>query len=78
MNSSTEPDPLGHWGQYGGRFVPETLMSPLADLTEAYEAAHNDEGFSREYESLIEEFSCRPTPLFFARRLTEHCGTFCA
>jgi tryptophan synthase beta chain len=68
------PDAGGHWGRYGGRYVPETLMAPLEELTEAFDAARDDESFRREFESLLRDFSGRPTPLFHAARLTEHAG----
>src|SRR3954466_4874005 len=74
MNSITQPDALGHWGRYGGRFVPETLMAPLEELTEAYLVARDDEAFHAELEQLLRDFAGRPTPLFFAQRLTEYCG----
>jgi tryptophan synthase beta chain len=74
MKSITEPDSRGHWGPYGGQFVPETLMSPLEELTSAYEAARLDEEFQREFQMLLKDFSGRPTPLFFAQRLTEFAG----
>jgi tryptophan synthase beta chain len=68
------PDAGGHWGRYGGRYVPETLMAPLEELTGAFDAAREDESFQREFEALLRDFSGRPTPLFHARRLTEHAG----
>jgi tryptophan synthase beta chain len=74
MNPITQPDSLGHWGRYGGRFVPETLMAPLEELTAAYDAARADETFQNELNQLLRDFAGRPTPLFFASRLTEHCG----
>ena len=74
MNSITQPDSLGHWGRYGGRFVPETLMAPLEELTAAYEAARADQSFQIELDRLLHDFAGRPTPLFFASRLTEACG----
>ncbi|HXF05076.1 MAG TPA: tryptophan synthase subunit beta [Blastocatellia bacterium] len=70
----SDPDGRGHFGIYGGRFVPETLMHPLEELTEAYLAARDDPEFQRELRELLETYSGRPTPLFFARRLTEHLG----
>src|SRR5438874_523024 len=70
----TQPDSLGHWGRYGGRFVPETLMAPLEELTAAYEAARVDQNFRKELDQLLRDYAGRPTPLFFAERLTEHCG----
>jgi tryptophan synthase beta chain len=74
MYSITQPDASGHWGRYGGVFVPETLMSPLTELSSAYAAAREDAGFRLEVDALLREYSGRPTPLFFARRLTGHCG----
>src|SRR5258708_39617455 len=74
MKPVTQPDALGHWGRYGGRFVPETLMAPLEELTKAYEAARADESFQQELDGLLRDFAGRPTPLFLAQRLTEHAG----
>jgi tryptophan synthase beta chain len=68
------PDARGHFGQYGGRFVPETLMRPLEELIAAYDEARRDAGFHSELDSLLETYVGRPTPLLFARRLTEHLG----
>jgi len=68
------PDAGGHFGEFGGRFVPETLMRPLEELTEAYEEARNDEAFSRELEQLLKNYVGRPTPLFYAERLSNHLG----
>src|SRR5437868_14635154 len=70
----TRPDSLGHWGRYGGRFVPETLMAPLEELTAAYEATLVDRNFRKELDQLLRDYAGRPTPLFFAERLTAHCG----
>jgi tryptophan synthase beta chain len=69
-----QPDSLGHWGQYGGRYVPETLMAPLEELTEAFMVARDDEAFNSELNTLLRDFAGRPTPLFFAERLSEHAG----
>jgi tryptophan synthase beta chain len=69
-----QPDSLGHWGKYGGRFVPETLMAPLEDLTEAYLASRDDASFQQELHDLLQHYAGRPTPLFHAARLTEYCG----
>jgi len=66
-----EPDAGGHWGPYGGRYVPETLMAPLEELTAAYLAARADLRFKAEFESLLRDYSGRPTPLFYAARLSE-------
>jgi tryptophan synthase beta chain len=75
MSSSvTQPDSLGHWGQYGGRFVPETLMAPLEELTAAYHASRDDDSFQSELQNLLHNYAGRPTPLFQAARLTEYCG----
>jgi tryptophan synthase beta chain len=68
------PDERGHWGAYGGRFVPETLMAPLEELTAAYTVARDDEGFQTEFAALLKNYSGRPTPLFLAQRLTETAG----
>lgn len=65
------PDALGHWGRYGGRYVPETLMAPLEELTEAFMIARDDQAFHSELNLLLENFAGRPTPLFYAARLTE-------
>jgi len=72
MKSVTQPDALGHWGLYGGRFVPETLMAPLEELTTAYAAARADETFQKELDGLLQDYAGRPTPLFLARRSSAH------
>ncbi|CAN5838458.1 tryptophan synthase subunit beta [soil metagenome] len=69
-----EPNELGYWGEFGGRFVPETLMSPLEELTDAYFAVRDDGDFQAEFLQLLKDFSGRPTPLFYAKRLTEKLG----
>jgi tryptophan synthase beta chain len=69
-----QPDSLGHFGKYGGRFVPETLMAPLEELTAAYLASRDDESFQSELRHLLQNYAGRPTPLFYAARLTEHSG----
>jgi tryptophan synthase beta chain len=71
---NSQPDERGHWGPYGGRFVPETLVAPLEELTAAYLAAHEDDDFHTEYRALLADYSGRPTPLFHAKRLTEYAG----
>ena len=68
------PDQYGHFGEYGGRFVPETLMSALLELEHEYEAARKDPSFRIELASLLQEFAGRPTPLYFAERLTKELG----
>ena len=70
--SYQQPDARGHFGPYGGRFVPETLMHPLQELTAAYEASKVDPEFHRELDHLLTNYVGRPTPLFFAERLTNH------
>jgi tryptophan synthase beta chain len=64
------PDPAGYFGLYGGRFVPETLMAPLAELARAYDKARRQRGFKRQLAEVLADFVGRPTPLFFAQRLT--------
>jgi len=68
------PDKKGHYGIYGGKFAPETLMPALAELESAYLAAKKDKQFQAELEFYFREFIGRPTPLYCARRLTEHLG----
>src|SRR5256712_6578411 len=77
MNSiATEkvPDARGHFGPYGGRYVPETLMHPLQELEEEYFRSQNDPTFQREFDYYLREFCGRPTPLYFAERLTKELG----
>lgn len=68
------PDKTGHFGPYGGRFVPETLMAPLEGLTKAYLSAKQDPEFIEELDYYLEHYAGRPTPLYFAERLTEELG----
>ncbi|HYV30500.1 MAG TPA: tryptophan synthase subunit beta [Candidatus Binatia bacterium] len=68
------PDARGHFGPYGGRFVPETLMHPLQQLEEEYFLAEKDPEFQRELQYYLREFCGRPTPLYFAERLTRDLG----
>jgi tryptophan synthase beta chain len=68
------PDAAGHFGRYGGVFVPETLMTALAELTAAYQQARVDPVFQQELRHHLKEFAGRPTELYFAERLTQHCG----
>ena len=72
--AGTVPDERGYFGPFGGRFVPETLMPALGELERAYQEARADLAFWRELEALLCDYVGRPTPLYFARRLTEHCG----
>ena len=74
MNLTTGPDTLGHFGPYGGRYVPEILMSPLEELEQAYDEARKDARFQTELQSLLHDYAGRPTPLYFARRLSENFG----
>ncbi len=74
-NSSAKiPDAQGHFGPYGGRFVPETLVHPLQELENEYLRAQKDPAFKREFEYYLREFCGRPTPLYFAERLTKELG----
>jgi len=73
MNLS-QPDSTGHFGPYGGRFVPEVLMAPLEELERAYLAASKDPEFQAELADLLANYAGRPTPLYFARRLSETLG----
>ncbi len=73
QSKSPTSDP-SHFGDYGGVLVPETLMSPLEELEEAYREARADQEFQRELEELLHLFAGRPTPLFYARRFSEHVG----
>lgn len=68
------PDASGHFGSYGGRFIAETLMGPVQELTEAYEALKNDADFRAEFERDLAYYVGRPSPLYFAKRLTEAAG----
>jgi tryptophan synthase beta chain len=67
-------DKSGYFGDYGGQFVPETLMPVLDELTEAYRKAKDDKAFWRDFERLSRDYSGRPTPLYSAEGLTRHCG----
>ena len=68
------PDARGHFGPYGGMFVPETLMTALNDLTQEYLKARKDADFQRQLSWLLQEYAGRPTPLYFAERLTRTLG----
>jgi tryptophan synthase beta chain len=68
------PTQSGHFGQYGGRFVSETLMAALDDLTELYDRLSNDPTFQQEYDQDLAHYVGRPSPLYFAERLTEKVG----
>ncbi len=68
------PDRNGHFGQYGGRFVPETLMPCLFELEEAYNKVRRDKGFHQELDAILKDYVGRPTPLYEAKRLGEKLG----
>ncbi|MGD9342461.1 MAG: tryptophan synthase subunit beta [Desulfuromonadales bacterium] len=69
-----QPDPRGHFGQFGGRYVAETLMPALLELEESYTECQADPSFRAEYEAYLQNYVGRPSPLYFARRLSEHLG----
>ena len=71
---TSQPDRSGHFGAFGGRYVPETLMTPLLELEAAYQEARRDPAFRERLTQLSREYVGRPTPLTFAERLTEHAG----
>lgn len=71
---SNVPDSAGRFGEFGRRFVPETLMHALEELTQEYEKAKQDPAFQAELDNLLKHYVGRPNPLYFAERLTEHCG----
>ena len=70
----SEPDAHGHWGKFGGRYVPETLVAPLDQLTHEFTRARSDATFWSELDQLRHDYSGRPTPLFHAQRLSKHAG----
>ncbi|MDB6035183.1 MAG: trpB [Verrucomicrobiales bacterium] len=72
--TSAMPDARGHFGPYGGRFVPETLMHPLQQLEDEYFKAQADPQFQQELQYYLREFCGRPTPLYYAERLTRELG----
>ena len=74
MNNHQLPDQCGHFGKFGGRFVPETLISALNDLEQAYNALKNQSAFQHELQSLLKDYVGRPTPLYFAKQLTKKYG----
>jgi len=73
--TAPRPDASGHFGPYGGRFVPEILMTPLEELEKAYVEARGDPAFQAELNDLLRNYAGRPTPLYFARRLSEQLGS---
>ncbi|MGB7407526.1 MAG: pyridoxal-phosphate dependent enzyme, partial [Pontixanthobacter sp.] len=80
MNDATpnsfrnQPDERGHFGDYGGRYVAETLMPLVLDLEREYRAAQADPAFKAQFDDLLEHYVGRPSPLYFAERLTEAVG----
>src|SRR5436190_11394444 len=68
------PDSSGHFGPYGGTYVPETLVFALEQLTAEYERAKNDPQFNRDFQFYLREYVGRPSRLYFAKRLTDHLG----
>jgi tryptophan synthase beta chain len=72
--TTSEPDAHGHWGKFGGRYVPETLVAPLDQLTHEFTRARSDATFWSELDQLRHDYSGRPTPLFHAQRLSKHAG----
>ena len=73
IDPSELPNESGHFGTYGGMYVPETLMTPLYELKQAYEEAQKDANFTQSLDSYLKEFAGRPTNLYFAERLTDYC-----
>lgn len=66
-----QPDKRGHFGEFGGKFVPETLMAPLEELERAFLSTRKDPPFQAELKFLLKEYAGRPTPLYYAHNLTE-------
>jgi tryptophan synthase beta chain len=74
MSKYQQPDEHGHFGQFGGRYVAETLMPALLELEQAYNEAIADPAFLKEFDYYLRQYVGRPSPLYFAERLTKHCG----
>ena len=74
MNMTMVPDIHGRFGPYGGRYVPETLMYALGQLTDEYARARSDAGFQKEFDYYLKQYVGRPSPLYFAERLTREAG----
>src|SRR6266700_8284953 len=72
--TKSEPDEQGHWGKFGGRYVPETLVAPLEKLTSEFTHAPHDNNFRHELNLLLRDYAGRATPLFHAQRLSTHAG----
>src|SRR6266568_2950878 len=71
---TSQPDQQGHFGPYGGRYVPEVLMAPLEEIEKAYLEARHDPDFQTELKDLLANYAGRPTRLYYARRLSETLG----
>lgn len=74
FRNSIEPDVQGHFGVFGGQYVPELLIPALQELTQAYQQAKADSVFKQQYVDLLQNYVGRPSPLYFAERLTQQCG----
>ena len=74
MKEKILPDESGHFGIYGGRYVPETLMAALDELVSVYEEARIDPSFRNEFDYYLRDYVGRPSPLYFAERLTQTLG----
>ena len=74
VNPGDFPDSWGRFGPYGGKFAPEVLMPALEELETFYQRLQKDAGFKKELDGLLHDFVGRPSPLYFAERLTKHCG----
>ncbi len=72
--SANVPDEAGRFGDFGGRYVPETLTRALDELTVEYNKAKQDSAFQAELDELLQNYVGRPSPLYFAKRLSEDCG----
>src|SRR6202047_1246034 len=74
ITSTSVPDSSGRFGPYGGRYVPETLMFALRQLSEHYEQARGDPEFQKQFDYYMKQYVGRPCPLYFAERLTKEAG----
>ena len=74
QSTTNLPDERGRFGLFGGRYVPETLVGALDQLAEEYQSARRDPDFQQQLDGLLKDFVGRPSPFYFAKRLTEHCG----
>ena len=69
-----KPDKYGHFDQFGGKYVPETLLPAINELEKIYLSSKNDISFNNELKNLLQNFSGRPTPLYFAKRISKELG----